>query len=107
MNAYVFPVINSKQLSLESIAESIANQLGIDVCLLQEKTRRREVVSKRQISMYLLRIHGFTHHNIGTFFCKDHSTVIHSVKTIDREMEYDKQLHAMIKAMQPLNNTNG
>lgn len=50
--------------------------------------RRREVVKCRQVSMYIMRqLTKFSHNEIGDFFRKDHSSVAHSLKTLEKDME--------------------
>jgi chromosomal replication initiator protein len=58
---------------------------------LLEKTRKREVVQARQITMYLAKM--FTKNSLKTigehFGGRDHTTVIHSFQTVKDLMDTD------------------
>jgi len=57
-----------------------------------------EISEARQISMYLCRkIVGTSLSKIGVFFGgRDHTTVMHAVKTIERKKKKDKRLDNII-----------
>ena len=55
--------------------------------------RARDVVLPRQIAMYLIR--ELTPHSlpeIGVFFGRDHSTVLHAISKINESIEKDPEL---------------
>ena len=60
-----------------------------------------EVAEARQVSMYLCRkIIGTSLNNIGVFFGgRDHSTVIHAVKTIDEKIINKKHIKEQIESI--------
>lgn len=75
---------------LNDIAEIVAKILFLDVSDLKKRTRKREVVEARQISMWMM--HHYTKLNlaaIGAYFENengvsfDHSTVLHACKTVN------------------------
>lgn len=50
--------------------------------------RKREIVNKRQVIIYILRKYfGWTLSHIGKMFKKDHSTVVHSVQVVEDLLE--------------------
>lgn len=51
------------------------------------RTRRREVVSYRQIFCYIARSSGYTYKMIGSVIQKDHATVIHAFRSISDLLE--------------------
>ena len=58
----------------------------------KSKSRKTDVVLGRQMAMYLVRKHtNMSLSRIGSFFNKDHATVLHSVKVIDNYMFYHKE----------------
>lgn len=81
----------SHGVSIEGIKSMVANEFGIDIEKLNGKTRKREVVIARQLSMYLAKnFTGKSLKSIGEHFGgKDHSTVIYSCKAIQDLIETD------------------
>tara|TARA_R110002096_G_scaffold210537_2_gene397874 strand:+ start:1122 stop:1448 length:327 start_codon:yes stop_codon:yes gene_type:complete len=60
---------------------------------LMSKRRLAYIVRPRQIIMYILRNdHKMTLERIATLFNKNHATIIHSVKSIENMISYDKDL---------------
>jgi chromosomal replication initiator protein len=78
-------------ISFQSIQELVAEQFKIPMELLNSKTRKRNVVIGRQLSMYLSKqFTGKSLKTIGEFFGgKDHSTVIYSCNAIKDIIETD------------------
>jgi chromosomal replication initiation ATPase DnaA len=55
------------------------------------KIRKREIVQARQVSMYFLRTFtNLSQHRVGSYFGKDHATVIHAVKTVNNLYDTDR-----------------
>ena len=65
------------------------------------KSRKMELVEARQISMYLCRdIMGTSLNNIGVYFGgRDHTTVMHAVKTINNKKTTDLRLKKMVESL--------
>ncbi len=85
----------NKEITVESIQKLVADHFAMDVEKLQGKTRKRQVVVARQLSMYLAKkLTDQSLKAIGeNFGGRDHSTVIYSINTVQDLMETD----AMIK----------
>lgn len=81
----------NKEITVEFIQELVADHFDVPVDKLQGKTRKRQVVIARQMSMYLTKkLTGKSLKAIGeNFGGRDHSTVIHSCKTVKDLMETD------------------
>lgn len=61
--------------------------------LLKGKSRKAEIVTDRQIVMYLLNVHSdYITTRIGNLFNRDHSTVVHSLKALHGKAKYDSKL---------------
>ena len=74
----------NKSISVENIAKLVAEHFSVSMDKLHSNTRKRDVVTARQLSMYLAK--NFTKsslkeigHHLGG---KDHSTVIYSINTV-------------------------
>lgn len=81
----------SKEITVEFIQKLVADHFDVAVGKLQGKTRKRQVVIARQLSMYLAKnLTDKSLKAIGeTFGGRDHSTVIYSCKTVQDLMETD------------------
>lgn len=83
----------NREISIESIQKIVSDYFAIGVEKLKEKTRKREIVQARQISMYFAK--QFTKASLKTiglhFGGRDHSTVIHALQTVSDLMSTDKQ----------------
>jgi chromosomal replication initiator protein len=69
---------------------------------LLQKTRKREIVQARQITMYLAKI--FTKNSLKTigehFGGRDHTTVIHSCQTVKDLMDTDNMFRESVMELQ-------
>ncbi len=81
----------NKEITIEFIQELVANHFNVDVERLAGKTRKRQVVIARQLSMYLAKqLTDKSLKAIGELFGgRDHSTVIYSCNTVQDLMETD------------------
>lgn len=81
----------NKEITVEYIQALVAEHFSVPVEKLQGKTRKRQVVIARQLSMYLAK--NLTDKSLkaigATFGGRDHSTVIYSCKTVQDLMETD------------------
>ena len=60
---------------------------------IKRRNRKREIVVARQTSMYLIKKNtSMSLVSIGGIFGKDHTTVIHSIKTINDLLDTDPQM---------------
>ena len=74
----------NKGITVENIARLVAEHFDVPIETLSSKTRKRQVVIARQLSMYLAK--NYTKSSLKTigdnFGGKDHSTVIYSINTV-------------------------
>ena len=86
------------QLTIESIQSVVCDYLGIPEDLVRARTRKREVVQARQVAMYFSK--EITKHSLKTiglhFGGRDHSTVIHAVRSVDDQIETDPSFREMV-----------
>lgn len=84
---------SSRELSIDDIQKMVCQHFNITYETLLTKSRRREVVEARQITMYLAK--NFTNSTlkaIGAHFGgKDHTTVIHSCQKVENLIEVDDE----------------
>ena len=92
----------SREVSIDFIQKAVCDYFEVPVEKLKEKTRKRQVVQARQLSMYLSK--NFTKHSlkaIGKHFGgRDHSTVIHSCQAIQNLMDTDAKFRESVDDLQ-------
>lgn len=88
-------------LSAQQIIRKVAQFYDIQEKFLFEKTRRKEVVRPRQISMYLLRedFNGSFPYIGQKFGGRDHTTAIHAYAKITNDLKKDERLKEEIKTI--------
>jgi chromosomal replication initiation ATPase DnaA len=77
------------KLSIERIAQSVAEYHGVTVEHMKEVSRRRSIVLPRQQATYAMRVKGYTLAPIAEYFYQDHTTVINSIKSVRNSMDTD------------------
>ncbi len=82
--------------SVSLIAKAVARRLGIKLTDLRGSTRQSKVVRARALAILLSRrMTTLSLQNIGEYFGgRDHSTVLHSCRKIDKLLESDAELAA-------------
>jgi chromosomal replication initiator protein len=83
-----------KSVSHEEVIRAVSTYFGIEPESIADKTRRKEVVLPRQLTMYILRNDfGISYPTIGDKMGgRDHTTVIHSCEKIKGELKTDHHL---------------
>ncbi len=87
-----------KELTIEHIQKVVCDYYKIPVELIQSKTRKREIVQARQVSMYFSKnLTKASLANIGSRIGgKDHATVLHACKTVNNMIDTDKNFRNQI-----------
>ncbi len=81
---------SSRRLNPTTITSSVADFFSINPNTLRGKQRKREILVPRQISMYLMRdLTNLSLEEIGSFFRRDHSTVLNAIKRVNAMMNDD------------------
>ena len=84
---------NSREISIDYIQKVVCDYFGINIDLLNSKTRKREIVQARQLSMFFAK--KLTKASLASIglHCgkKDHATVLHACRTVNNLIETDKQ----------------
>ncbi|MFH1215731.1 MAG: chromosomal replication initiator protein DnaA [Pseudomonadota bacterium] len=91
----------NRTLSPIVIRDFIAGQFKIDVAELQSKTRKQSISLPRQIAMYLSRKYtDMPLTDIGKAFNRDHSTVVHSIRTITDKRIRNTSLRRQVELLE-------
>ena len=92
----------SREVSIEFIQKTVCEYFHVPVDKLKEKTRKRNIVQARQLSMYLAKT--YTKNSlkvIGKHFGgRDHSTVIHSCQMVQNLMDTDGEFKDSVKDLE-------
>ena len=90
--------VENKDITIENIVKQVSIVLKISENEIVGKSRKMEISTARQISMYLCRnIMGASLSNIGVYFGgRDHTTVMHSVNIIDKKRKGDSRINDTI-----------
>lgn len=88
-----------KDITVDYIQKVVCEYFGLPIDVLQEKTRKREIVQARQIAMYFSK--NLTKSSLSSIGIaigkKDHATVLHACKTVSNLMETDKRFRLQIE----------
>ena len=88
----------SSFITPDIIIEETAKYFSISPEDIKGPSRAKPFVVARQISMYLLRtLTNFSLSEIGEFFSRDHSTVINSLKQIEKNIKANPDFYRIIK----------
>jgi chromosomal replication initiator protein len=95
------PVRASNKPTIHAVIAIVTEFFGVRITDLQSKRRPRSITLPRQVAMYLARQH--TPHSLeeigGHFGGRDHTTVMHAVRSIDERCKKDPEFHAQVAAL--------
>lgn len=92
----------NRQITIENIQKTVADYFKIKVADLFSKKRTRVIVRPRQIAMWLAKdLTTLSYPAIGNAFGgRDHTTVLHAVRTIDDLRSKDNDLNHDVHVLQ-------
>jgi len=95
------PAAPVRETSVADIVELVLDRYNVRLSDLQGKRRNRSFAFPRQICMYLARaLTPLSLEEIGGYFGgRDHSTVLHAVRTIQKQREIDGELRVALDQM--------
>jgi len=95
---------NARRITVDEIQKACAAHFKIDPAEMRSKRRARAVARPRQVAMYLAKkMTPRSLPEIGRIFGgRDHSTVIHAVRTIEALRETSPDMDADVRALQRL-----
>lgn len=91
-----------RELTIENIQKTICDHFNLKIADLKAKRRTKNIALPRQLAMYLCRKYTSTSFPaIGNKFGgRDHSTVIHASKAIERKMKEDPHMQATVEKIE-------
>ena len=90
--------------TIQDILNTISNYYGLRITDLLSKRRHKSIALPRQIGMYLARKHTrFSLGEIGGYFGgRDHTTVMHAIRSIDSRRTDDRHLDDEVRRLEEL-----
>lgn len=91
-----------RQIQIQTIIAAVTEFFNVKVTDLQSKRRQRSIALPRQVCMYLARRYTrFSLEEIGGYFGgRDHTTVMHAVRTIEGRRETDQDFAKSVTALE-------
>jgi chromosomal replication initiator protein len=93
---------SSREITIDTIQKMVCDYFDVPYDKLLQKTRKREIVQARQITMFLSK--AFTKNSLKTigehFGGRDHTTVIHSCQTVKDLMDTDNLFKESVLELQ-------
>ncbi|HRZ39592.1 MAG TPA: chromosomal replication initiator protein DnaA [Candidatus Omnitrophota bacterium] len=88
----------AKVISVDTIQKEVARFFDLSLTELKSKKRSKNIIIPRQISMYLARkLTNLSLPEIGGFFGgKDHTTILHAYRKIEKELDENMELKKQI-----------
>ncbi|HIS40541.1 MAG TPA: chromosomal replication initiator protein DnaA [Candidatus Aphodovivens avistercoris] len=90
----------SKRLSVADIQKEVEAFYRVSHADLVGKKRSREITHPRQVAIYLCRqMIDLPYNDIGKKFNRDHSTVMHSVASIEEKMQKSREIREELETL--------
>lgn len=82
----------------DTILEFVSKYFSLDKEIICGQQRVKDAVFARQVAMYLIRsMTNLSQDDIGKIFGRDHSTVIYSLKEVEKKMKADPSFAETVK----------
>ena len=94
--------VDASEISLERIRTAVCDYFKITPEIIVSKTRKREIVQARQITMYLVRnLTKASLSSIGSQMGgKDHATVLHACSTVSDLIDTDRNIRRYVSDLE-------
>src|SRR3954471_654692 len=91
-----------KRSTIQQIIDAVTKYYNVKVSDLQSKKRHKSIAFPRQVCMYLARHHTrYSLEEIGGYFGgRDHTTVLHAVRTVDGDCKEDHEIAKQISHLE-------
>ena len=92
--------VTPKQVTFESITETVADYYNLPTDVLYGKSRKREISDARQLVMYLAKKEAqMSSTSIGAKLDRTHATVLHACIQIEQRMSIEKDFSKEVQAI--------
>ncbi len=97
-------MVANTQITIENIQKVVADYYKIKVADMHSKKRPASIAKPRQIAMYLVK--QLTNHSLTEigdgFGGRDHATVLHAIRKIEKERQADAELNHEIHVLEQM-----
>ena len=89
------------QVTLQHIIDTVTRYYNVKLSDLQSKRRHKSITEPRQVCMWLARKRTrFSLEEVGAYFGgRDHTTVMHAIRTVDDRSGHDRQFAAEVQQL--------
>ena len=92
--------VSQRQVTFESIAETVADFYNLPTELIYGKSRKREISDARQLVMYLAKKEAqMSSPSIGAKLDRTHATVLHACTQIEQRLSIEKDFSREVQAI--------
>ena len=92
--------VSQRQVTFESIAETVADYYNLPTEVIYGKSRKREISDARQLVMYLAKKEAqMSSPSIGAKLDRTHATVLHACIQIEQRMSIEKDFSREVQAI--------
>lgn len=92
--------VSQRQVTFESIAETVADYYNLSTDMIYGKSRKREISDARQLVMYLAKKEAqMSSTSIGAKLDRTHATVLHACIQIEQRMTIEKDFSREVQAI--------
>ncbi len=90
------------EITITNIIDTVVEHYGVKLSDLQSKRRQKSIAHPRQVCMFLARrLTRYSLEEIGGYFGgRDHTTVMHAVRTIDERRAADSEFGRVLASME-------
>lgn len=90
------------EVTIANIIDAVVSHYGVKLLDLQSKRRQKSIAHPRQVCMYLARrCTQFSLEEIGGYFGgRDHTTVMHAVRTVSSRRDKDGEFGRVLEALE-------
>jgi chromosomal replication initiator protein len=94
--------VEPKRITVQMILDAVTVFYNVKLSDLQGKRRHKSIAFPRQVSMFLARRHTrYSLEEIGGYFGnRDHTTVLHAVRTVDGDMKADPEINRQVNQIE-------
>ena len=87
-----------RRITIQQIFDAVTNYYNVRLSDLQSKRRYKSIAFPRQVCMFLARRHTrYSLEEIGGYFGgRDHTTVLHAVRTVEKDCKDDPEVAGQI-----------
>lgn len=88
-----------REVTIDHIKQTVCQAMNIDMASLESKSRKRDIALARQVAMYFAKTltQNYSLQHIGSQIAgRDHSTVLHSCKTVSNLMDTDRKFRSLV-----------